>query len=697
MNRFVRSVFGLALLPATLQMSLPALAAPPTVTIRQVASGINAPVEITNAGDGSNRLFIVEKGGAIRILKNGTVNATSFLNVSGLISTSGERGLLGLAFDPNFRTNRRFFVFYTRSSDGALTLATYLASTGNPDVADTSTAQVLTTVPHPGQDNHNGGKIAFGPDGYLYMSIGDGGSQGDPNNNAQNLTVRLGKILRVDVRTNPGSVLTPPTNPFVGMGGGVQDTIWAYGLRNPWKFSFDRATGDLFIGDVGGGTAEEVDYQPAGSAGGQNYGWRVYEGNGCHNPSSGCSLANHTPPVVTYGHVQGNLSITGGYMYRGTASAGLRGYYVYGDYGSNRIWALQKNGAVWNNFVLTEPPTGLSGLTSFGEDESGELYMASINNGRIYALDGAGPRYGIRNDLHADGRSDILWYNTATGQSFGLPMNGITPETGALLYTEPNLNWAFKIAGDFNGDGRADMLWRNSVTGEYYGFLMNGFAAQSQGSVTQVNPGSGWALVATGDVDGDGRHDLVWRRSTTGEVLVMFLNGLSVTSSQVVYTEPSTNWNIVAAADFNGDSRADFLWRNSATGDVFVQLMNGATSIGGGVFYTEPDANWQIQAAADFNGDGRADILWRNALTGDVFMMLMNGAAIASGAVFYNEPNTNWKIVGAGDYNGNGRADILWRNTATGDVFLMLMNGATIVSGAVIYGEPDQNWQVVGP
>jgi len=360
-------------------------AAAPPVTLRLVAEGLTQPLAITHAGDGSGRLFIVEKTGRIRILKDGALRPAAFLEIPERISTSGERGLLGLAFDPLFAQNRRFFVFYARAGDGALRVASFLASALDPDRAEPASEREVITIPHPGFDNHNGGHIAFGPDGFLYVATGDGGGGGDAANNAQTRTSRLGKILRLDVRGDTGYVV-PATNPFASTPG-VAPEICAYGLRNPWRFSFDRATGDLFIADVGQNLVEEVNYQPGESPGGQNYGWRVIEGTTCFAPPTGCSLPGATPPVLTYGHDVGQ-SITGGYVYRGLKSRALQGYYLYGDFSTSRVWAARREATGWTNALVVAPPSVLSGISSFGEDEAGELHVASLNNGRVFAIEG---------------------------------------------------------------------------------------------------------------------------------------------------------------------------------------------------------------------------------------------------------------------------------------------------------------------
>jgi len=282
-------------------------------------------------------------------------------------------------------------VHYTRARPGDpngndIVIARYNRSAGNPDVADPASASIVLTIPHPQFGNHNGGKLAFGPDGYLYVAVGDGGGAGDPSGAGQSLADLRGKILRLDVDSaSPYAI--PTTNPFANSSPPIRREIWAYGLRNPWRFSFDRLTGDIFIGDVGQNVWEEIDFEPAGS-GGRNYGWSVFEATHCFSPSSGCSLAGHTPPILEYAHdASGGFSVTGGYRYRGGALPALEGYYVYGDFVSGRIWAAEQvatpgSGGAWST---TQVGTS-SNLSSFGEDENGELYVANHSAGTISRL-----------------------------------------------------------------------------------------------------------------------------------------------------------------------------------------------------------------------------------------------------------------------------------------------------------------------
>jgi glucose/arabinose dehydrogenase len=358
---------------------------PPVVSLSPHVSGLAQPIGITHAGDGSGRLFILEQAGRIRIFKNGALLATPFLDLTGRISSGGEQGLLGLAFPHDFASKGYFYVNYTLPNApgdvGDTVVARYRVSPTNPDLADPASEQRLLVVPQP-FTNHNGGHLAFGPrDRQLYVALGDGGSGGDPGNRAQNPNELLGKMLRLDVETGrPFTYTVPPSNPFVGRAG-FRPEVWALGLRNPWRFSFDRATADMFIGDVGQGQFEEIDFQPAASIGGENYGWRIMEGLHCFNPNP-CSVAGLTLPVFEYAHGGSECSVTGGYVYRGTFPR-MRARYFYADYCSGRIWALTRNGSAWQNALLLDTSINIS---TFGEDEAGNLYVASHNTGQIFEL-----------------------------------------------------------------------------------------------------------------------------------------------------------------------------------------------------------------------------------------------------------------------------------------------------------------------
>jgi glucose/arabinose dehydrogenase len=341
---------------------------PARIQLEQVVGGLSSPIYVTNAKDTSNRLFIVEKPGRIKVLQPGATSPTVFLDiVSRVRSAESERGLLGLAFHPQFVMNRRFFVNYTRQPDGATVISEFRVSATNPNVAET-TETVLLTIPQPFA-NHNGGMIEFGPDELLYIGMGDGGDAFDPGNRAQNIEELLGKMLRIDVDRPAGGLpySSPADNPFFGSTPG-RDEIYAVGLRNPWRFSFDRATGQLIAGDVGQGQREEIDIITRGG----NYGWRVFEGTVCTNrgPAS-CATPGFTAPIAEYAHTNGRCSITGGYVYRGVRSTFPTGAYIYGDFCTGEIFMLRGS---------AQTPVIDAGfnISSFGEDEAGELYVVNI-------------------------------------------------------------------------------------------------------------------------------------------------------------------------------------------------------------------------------------------------------------------------------------------------------------------------------
>jgi glucose/arabinose dehydrogenase len=344
--------------------------------------GFVQPVHIAHAGDGSGRIFVVEQAGRIRILDNRVVLPSPFLDISAKLVCCGERGLLSVAFPPGFASKGYFYVNYTRVPDGSTVVARYRVSIGDANAADPASEEVILAIPQP-FSNHNGGQLAFGSDNNLYIGMGDGGSGGDPLNNGQSPGTLLGKILRIDVESGAVPYGIPPTNPFLGVAG-YRPEIWALGLRNPWRFSFDRLAGDLYIGDVGQGAVEEVDFEPAGSPGGRNYGWNIMEGAGCYNTNS-CATAGLTLPAATYGHSLG-CSVTGGVVYRGTALPALQGIYFYGDFCSGRIWGLRKQGAGWETAELPVPGNPPMNISTFGEDEAGNVYLANYADGDLLEM-----------------------------------------------------------------------------------------------------------------------------------------------------------------------------------------------------------------------------------------------------------------------------------------------------------------------
>ncbi len=376
-----------SLVVATALVSVAAAQVIPSLIAARVAGGFSRPVFVTTPPGDLDRLFVIEQHtGLVRIIKGSTVVATPFLNVFSRILTGSERGLLGMAFDPLYATNGHFYLSYTRAGDGASIVERFTVS-ANRDVANAASGTIgLGPIAQP-FSNHNGGCINFGPDGYLYLGLGDGGSGGDPSCNAQNPASPLGKFLRVDTATIPFSA--PPTNPFIGNTAYRQD-IWSVGWRNPWRFSFDRDTGEMFVGDVGQNTLEELSYEPP-MTGGRNYGWKIMEGINCYSTAActappACNAATlvrpfHTIPTAPY------CSIIGGYVYRGRNIPQLRGQYFFGDYCTGNTWSLRYGNGTFTNLVLRTPElAGLGNVSSFGEDPRGEVYICSLSAGVIYRI-----------------------------------------------------------------------------------------------------------------------------------------------------------------------------------------------------------------------------------------------------------------------------------------------------------------------
>jgi glucose/arabinose dehydrogenase len=364
----------------TLLVPLCAFALDPQLSFQQIANGLDSPVSITNAGD--SRLFITLQDGQVVIWDGTDVLDTPFLDIQELTSKGGERGLLSIAFHPRYAENGFFFVNYTNTA-GHTVIARYRVSS-DPNRADPASARQLLLIQQP-YTNHNGGQLQFGPDGYLYIGMGDGGAGGDPENRAQNLTTLLGKMLRIDV--NHDTYTAPPGNPFVN-NTAARPEIWSLGLRNPWRFSFDRSSGDLWIADVGQGEWEEVNFQPGTSIGGENYGWRRMEGTHCFEPANGCNPGNLVLPVIEYDHSNQACSVTGGYVYRGASSPRLKGMYIYGDYCNGRIWGATRNGSA--PLTIRELFDTTFRISSFGEDLNGELYVAD-HRGAVYRIFDARP------------------------------------------------------------------------------------------------------------------------------------------------------------------------------------------------------------------------------------------------------------------------------------------------------------------
>jgi len=662
---------------------------------RVYASGFNAPLAFVQDPSDRTVQYVVQQGGVIRTIRNGVVLAAPFLDLSGVVLAGGEQGLLGLAFPPDYATSGRFYVYYSAPSFGEntgcqqpnpmanhSTVARFKRSTANPLVADPTVHKEmvwstgLPYIEHP-FGNHNGGNMAFGPDGFLYIGTGDGGSGNDPCNNAQNPASLLGKILRIDVSVADGDAKgfrIPATNPFQpGNGLGARPEIWDFGLRNPWRWSFDDpahgGTGALVIGDVGQNLFEEVDYEPAGN-GGRNYGWSIKEGVHSHIPPSVDRPAGPQPlidPIHEYDHSFG-ISITGGYVYRGLRlGAAYRGRYFFADFGSGRVWSLgltidvAGEAHVANIIEHTNELGFIGNISSFGVDADGELYIVDYS-GRILTVDGP-PLSRTRGDVDGDFRTDLVvwrptdgvWYVAKSSTSFTTAM---TAPSGSGAGDVP-------LMGDLDGDGQRDLVtWRPS-TGAF-GWVLSSTNYTRGGSTHWGGFGD---VPLVGDLDGDGRGDLVVWRPSTGDWFWL--------KSSSNYTAGDTRrWggsgDVPLLADFDGDGRDDITVFRPSTGDWFW-LKSTAN------WFAGDTRRWGGQGdqplLGDFDGDGKADITVFRPSTGQWFWVT-SASGYRSGFV------TTWGGQGdvplLGDVDGDGKADIaVWR-PPTGEWFwLMSTTGFT--------------------
>lgn len=611
-----------------------------------VMTGLSSPVFLTNARDGSNRLFVVEQGGIIKVLQPGATTPTEFLNITTRVLSGGERGLLGLAFHPQYATNRRFFVYYTRQTDGAIRIAEYQTSASNPNVADTA-EKIIIEIPHPNNSNHNGGTVEFGPDGYLYFAPGDGGSANDPPANSQNIEVLLGKMIRINIDVPGGTppYTIPSDNPFVGVAG--RDEIYAYGLRNPYRFSFDKGgTRQLYVGDVGQGSWEEIDIITRGG----NYGWRIMEGNHCNPAFNGgvCTPpTGHIPPIAEYSSASpsSRCSITGGYVYRGRRAAVPTGAYVFADYCTGEILMLNPATSSGSQTLLLD--TSLF-IVSFGEDEAGELYVVGGSGvSRIVNPNAPIPRNTVA-DFDGDLRTDFSVFRPSTGtwyirQSF----------TNSPLAMQFGTNGDTVTPGDYDGDGRTDLgVWRNGVF----------YVLRSSNSSLQVQPwgqaGDDARVVA--DFDGDRRTDfaVLRRTATTGDPALWYiLNSSNGTASTV-------QWGITGDAgvsgDYDGDGQNDVTVYRPSTNSYYVRRSRD------GMLTTRQWGNFSSDAISpgDYDGDGTTDFAVFRFTTG-VWYILQSG----DGSVRVQPFGVAGDEAVPGDYDGDGKTDFAVTRNQSGNLF----------------------------
>jgi glucose/arabinose dehydrogenase len=697
-----------------------------SITATRVASGLDQPLFAGAPTGDMGRLFVVEKTGHIKILDlaSGRVLATPFLDVSSQISAVGEGGLIGLAFDPDYIQNGFFYVNMINTS-GDTEIRRYHVS-ADPNQADAASATPIITIDQPaGLTNHKAGWLGFGPDGDLYAALGDGGGAGDPLGSGQDINSLLGKMLRLDVHgidAFPNDLARnyaiPTDNMFVGTAGA--DEIFALGLRNPFRNSFDRGTGDFFIADVGQNQWEEINI----GQGGANYGWNVSEGPAGFAGGT-ISAGTPTSPIFSYDHTVGH-AIIGGYVYRGQ-SEGLQGQYFFADEVDNKVFTLSYNGSTW---VATERTSqimtdvgAINFPSSFGEDGRGNLYLADFD-GDVFRLTpvvssadqgdilrgfagddmlfgGSGNDLldgGLGNDL-LDGESglDTAAFSrlrsayTITRTANSLHVSG--PDGSDTLTNVERLAFddmtipsgLAPTARDFNGDGYSDiLLQKGQLLAEW---PMNGTQIQpGHGVIGEL--GVGWSVAGTGDFNGDGHGDILLQN---GQLLAEWpMNGTQIQSGHGVIGELGPGWSVADTGDFNGDGHDDILLQN---GRLLAEWpMNGTQVQPSHGVIGELGVGWSVAGTGDFNGDGHGDILLQNGQL--LAEWLMNGTQIQPGHGVIGELGPGWSVAGTGDFNGDGYDDILLQN---GQLLAeWLMKGTQIQPGHGVIGELGPGWSVAG-
>jgi glucose/arabinose dehydrogenase len=697
-----------------------------SISATRVATGLGGAVFAEAPAGDTGRLFIGQLDGTVRILDlhSGQLLQTPFLSIASTIGQIGEGGLIGFAFDPDYAHNGFFYVNVTNANDDT-EIRRYQVSAADPNVADPASETLVLRIDQPdGLTNHKGGWLGFGPDGYLYAALGDGGGGGDPFHTGQNNNDLLGNILRLDVHgpdAFPGDLARnyaiPADNPFVGVDGA--DEVWAYGLRNPFRNGFDRGLGDLYIADVGQNKFEEIDI---GQSGG-NYGWNVFEGPdqfSMGTPTGGSAIA----PIHFYGRDVG-ATVIGGYVYRGQSEA-LQGEYFFADEGNGHVFTLHNNGSTW---VATDRTSqigidvgAIDHPASFGQDALGNLYVADLD-GDVFRLTPNVVSADSGDDLDGQGGSDMLFGGSGNDTLRGGPgddqlyggngNDALIGDAGVDMMAGGAGDDRFVFGPHYGADTVADFAAGAHTDDRidlvaFHTSLVAAFSYASQvGSDTVFNFGGGDVLtlqnvlktsltaedfiglkVANVDFSGEGSSDILWRHDS-GVVSEYQMNGTAVSGGGFV-SQPSNDWTVQGTGDFNGDGHADILWRHK-DGTVTEYLMNGTSIVGGG-FVSQPGNDWKIQGTGDFNGDGRDDILWRHD-SGVVAEYLMDGTAIIGGG-FVSQPGNDWKIQGTGDFNGDGRDDILWRHDS-GVVSEYLMNGTAITDGGFV-SQPGNDWQIQG-
>ena len=633
--------------------------APFTIRLQPFLRSQSRPILVRHDGIGpGKKLFTVEQTGAVKILLPGSSTPSTFIDVSSRIivpsSQGDERGLLGMAVPNNFDTTGKFYLYYTRVGDGADTLAEFTTMPGNPNQGDPSSFRQIFSIPDP-FSNHNGGMIEFGrapgDEGNLYIGIGDGGSANDPGNRAQSPNVLLGKMLRINPLqdgANPYSI--PLGNPFIGpntarcdggstTAGNTCQEIWTIGMRNPWRWSFDRQNNDLWVADVGQGSIEEIDR----IEGGKNYGWRVYEGTNCTgNDSTLCTVPPnpiYTMPLFQYSHTGGRCSMTGGYVYRGIRGSLPAGNYVFGDYCSGEIFLWNRDPLQTTPQVLLDTPRF---ITSFGEDEDGEIYICYSNSASDTVSVAKITRAKASADFDGDLRTDLSVYRPSTGvwyvnyssnntyriQQFGVSEDIPTPE-------------------DFDGDNITDLGVFRPSTGVWYQFR------SSDNTASLVQFGSNGDIPTPADYDGDAKGDFSVFRPSTGQWYIYY----STNPSQPGVFSFGLNGDVPATGDYDGDGKADIAIFRPSTGDWWYSLTAAPQSL--------RTIHWgfsgDIAVPGDYDGDFKTDFAVFRPSTGIWYI-----SRTSDGGSTITQWGVSEDIPTVGDYDGDGKDDIAVFRPSTG-------------------------------
>ena len=631
----------------------------------RVASGLTQPLFVTAPPGDSGRLFIVQQNGQIRILNlaTGTLNSTPFLTLTGLTGTGGEQGLLGMAFDPSYAANGKFYLNFTvpggAFGNGVTHVSQFTVST-NPNIADSTSERILLRFDHP-QTNHDGGWIGFSPRvgdaNNLYIATGDGGGANDqgtghiePGGNAQSLTTLLGKMLRIHINSAAGTYTIPPNNPFVGVTG-AREEIWAFGLRNPFRNSFDRQTGRMFIGDVGESTREEIDVQqPTNPGGGENYGWRVREGS-IQNPAfpGTPTPSGAVDPIFDYPRSVGR-TVIGGYVYRGQQIPNLRGVYVFADYlgpdsgpGTGQIFTLNYNGTIASNFQnITRQlfPTSAGGFTlsnpsSLGEDANGELYITDIGNGSVFKIVASV----VKSDFNGDGKADYVLYNASTHRTAVWYLNNNLFLGGAYGPTLP-AGWSLVDVADFNRNGKTDYALFNPSTRRTAIYYLSGPAYVSSAFGPTIT--SGYELTGSADFNGDGKPDYVLYNAITRRTAVWYLNNNVYAGGAYGPTLPA-GWRLAGVADFDQNGKTDYALFNPGTRQTAIWYLSGVTFVRGAYGPTIA-SGYELTGTADFNGDGKPDYVLYNPITRRTALWYLNNNIFLDGAFGPILP-AGWSLV----------------------------------------------------